>query len=178
MPKTHTKRDDIVRIVQLHKSGFSSLDISKETGASCRTVQRLVKKFVDGGSHELPVHTHGGGRVPKVSPRTLPVLKRQVECNPTLTARQIKEQNPILLGEASVRTVQRRLHDDLGFHKVVARKKPLVTERQKGNRVKFFNKYKDWGLDEWHKVLWTDEATFKVTDSNPTKVWRRKGSDP
>ncbi|KAK8386152.1 hypothetical protein O3P69_010700 [Scylla paramamosain] len=45
-------------------------------------------------------------------------------------------------------------------------------------RLAFVQKYSSWTLDEWRRVLWTDEATFRVSDTKGKKVWRRKGSDP
>ncbi|XP_064082561.1 uncharacterized protein LOC135198676 isoform X4 [Macrobrachium nipponense] len=178
MEKKYTKHDDIVRIIECHRLGLQTHEIVRQTGVKRRTVQNLVQKYRESGSQKIPTHGHGGGPAPKVSTCTLSVLKSQIEVNPTLNARQLKEQNLMLLGEASVRTVQRRLHEDLRYRKVAARKKPLITDQQKKNRLRFVHKYSDWDQEKWRKVLWTDEATFKVTDSNPNKVWRKQGSDP
>ncbi|KAK8388469.1 hypothetical protein O3P69_020451 [Scylla paramamosain] len=55
----------------------------------------------------------------------------------------------------------------------------FLTERCIGKkRLAFVQKYSSWTLDEWRRVLWTDEATFRVSDTKGKKVWRRKGSDP
>ncbi|KAK8396087.1 hypothetical protein O3P69_005296 [Scylla paramamosain] len=58
-----------------------------------------------------------------------------------------------------------------------ARNKPFVSEVHRKKRLAFVQKYSSWTLDEWRRVLWTDEATFRVSDTKG-KVWRRKGSDP
>ena len=42
----------------------------------------------------------------------------------------------------------------------------------------FARKYSSWTVDEWRKVLWTDESAFRVSDTKGKRVWRRKGSDP
>lgn len=39
-------------------------------------------------------------------------------------------------------------------------------------RCSFARNHKDWDLVEWRKVLWTDEATFSISDNKGTKVWR------
>lgn len=41
------------------------------------------------------------------------------------------------MAHVSVRTVQRRLHDDLKFSHHTARKKPIVTLEQRKNRIAF-----------------------------------------
>ncbi|MPD06228.1 hypothetical protein E2C01_102025 [Portunus trituberculatus] len=50
-----------------------------------------------------------------MSKRTLKVLQRQVEAEPGITAKELKEKNPQLLQNVSVRTIQRRLKDDLCY---------------------------------------------------------------
>ena len=178
MSRKLTSHDDIVRIIERHKLGESSSQIAAAVGIKPRTVRNLVRKFVEGGNHDLPRHTHGGGTSKKQSPRTLKVLKRQLDKNPTLTARKLKEDNPQLLGETSVRTIQRRLSQDLGYSKVSAKRKPLITATQKKNCVAFAKKYASWDLEKWRKVMWTDESTFFTSDPSGTKVWKRKGDDP
>ena len=178
MSKKYTSHDDIIRVIQCHRDGLTTKEIEASVGVKQRTVQNLIKKYKASGSKDLPLHSHGGGHSPKVSPRTLSLLKRRVETNPALSAKQLKVENPNLLGETSVRTVQRCLHDKLGFKKVTARRKPLITDRQRKNRLAFAKKYADWDLVKWREVLWTDEATFRVTDSNPRRVWKKKGADP
>ena len=73
----------------------------------------------------------------KTRPRTLNILKRQVDNEPSITARQLKEMNPNLLSNVSIRTIQRRLHVDLEFRRQVAKRKPLITARQQRNRLRF-----------------------------------------
>ncbi|MPC86776.1 hypothetical protein E2C01_081612 [Portunus trituberculatus] len=79
------------------------------------------------------------------------VIKKQLEHNPRVTARKIKESNPGLFGEVSVRTDSHCIHD-LGYtsHHPV---KPLLTLNQRCRR----------DADKWLDVLWTDESTFTVT---------------
>ena len=149
MSKPRVKRDDIIRVIECFKVGLETREISEQTGVNIRTVQRLIRKHKASGSGEVPTHGKGGIPPRKVSPRSLPLLKRIVDANPTITAKQLKEQNPLLLGEASVRTVQRRLHEDLKFSKVKARKKPLVTDRQKAKRLAFAKKYSNWDISKW-----------------------------
>ncbi|KAG7165129.1 putative Transposable element Tcb1 transposase-like 8, partial [Homarus americanus] len=112
---------------------------------------------------ELPAPLPKSGRPKLLSPRTLKVISRQVWSNPSLTAREVKERNPRLLSHVSLRYVQQALHNGLGFKSFRARRKPLLTKRQKENRVKFCKKYEVWDLETWRSVLWSDEATFSVT---------------
>lgn len=102
---------------------------------------------------------------------TLKIFKRQVDVNPRITAHELKEKNPRLFSQVALCTIRHRLHDNLKFKQVMPRKKPLLTERQRKNRLVFAKKYVQWDLDEWRKVLWSDEATFQVTGSRRGKVY-------
>ena len=165
-------------IIDLHKAGHTVNEISELKGLSKRTVRHLIKKFKDGGGVEIPKPKKAPGRRPKTSERTRNVLKRQIEVNPSLTAREIKEQNPLLLHDVSIRCVQETLKRDLGYRSFRARKKPLINERQKKKRVEFAKAHKDWTLEQWRTVLWSDESTFCVSGRTFSRVRRKEGSDP
>ena len=177
MPGSYTSHDDIVRIETLHKQGLSALQIAKETGVNRRTVYRLVTRYKKSGGVSITPHQHAGGNPKKIDERLLRRITKQVKENPTLTAKNLKESNQEDLGTTSVRTIQETLHNS-GWRKVAARKKPLLTLRQRRARRAFAKNYKGWGLNEWREVLWSDEASFFVSDSKGKTVWRAPDQDP
>jgi len=103
---------------------------------------------------------------------TLSVIKWELNKNPTIT----KEQNLLLLRNVSIRTIQRNIQKKLDYRKMSACKKTFVNEKQRKMRCAFARSHKDWDLVEWRKVLWTDEATFSISDNKGTKVWRPRDS--
>ncbi len=72
-------------------------------------MRNWVKRFKDDGGVELPSAKPPPGPSKKTSVRTLTVLKRQLENTPKVTARELKEKNPRLLSEVSIRTVVKTL---------------------------------------------------------------------
>ena len=177
MSKVRTSSEKISAVVELYKAGIKNEQISAQTGVKVRTVRNLIARFKEGGGRSLPVHRHGGGKPRKISPITQRSLQRQVRRNPTLTARALKEQNQQTLGEVSIRTIQETLHD-AGYRKVAARRKPAITPSQRKKRIAFAKKYSEWDLAKWRSVLWTDEATFFVSDPKGKRVWKAPGADP
>ena len=120
----------------------------------------------------MPVPKPRSGRPALISPHTSKVIRRDVVKDPASTARDLKEQHPDLLGGPSgpsVRTFQRHLHDNLGYKSYRAVKKPMITLRQKKNRVEFAKRYKEWTDDQWNGVVWSDESMFTVTDGGKGK---------
>lgn len=64
------------------------------------------------------------------------------------------------------------------FRSYRARRKPLLTPQQKAKRFRFAKKYATWDAEDWRHVLWSDEATFKVTGSGYQRVYRPPHADP
>ena len=169
---------EVEQVIALHKAGIVVKDIARQTRVKVRTVQRLIKRFKDEGGVCAPHPKPKAGRPRKVSQRTIKVMKRHLAATPKLTARQLKEKNPHLLADVSIRTIQQRIHEDIGFGNFKSRPKPLLTPRNMQNRVKFCTKYEAWTEDDWKEVLWMDEATFFVSGSHHNRVYRPRGSDP
>ena len=72
-------------------------------------------------------------------------------------------------------TVRRRLCG-AGLMGRVASRKPLLKEKNRKKRLAWAKKHKDWSLEQWQKVLWSDESKFEVFGSKRrTYVRRRKG---
>jgi hypothetical protein len=57
-------------------------------------------------------------------------------------------------------TVRRRLRES-GLYGRIAAKKPLLKDTIK-KRLAWAKKHKQWTLDWWKSVLWSDESKFEV----------------
>ena len=178
MSRKVISREDVGSVIGLYNANHKVSEIVNLTGVNWRSVYRLISKFVAEGSDKLPTPKRTPGRPRLTSERTCKVISRQVNANPTLTARKIKETNPGLLGKVSLRSVQQLLHDKLDYRSFQPRRKPLLTVAQKKKRISFAKKYSVWTLEEWRKVLWSDEATFTVSGCGHSRVYRRPDSDP
>ena len=153
----HLTPCQIAVITALCKAGHSNNFINQQTGVSTRSVQRGTNRFKDSADGNVTLQEKIPGRPRKTSARTLNINKKQVEVCPTIRARQIKEQNPQVLGNVCTRTVRRRLREDLGYTRCTARKKPLVTYWQRMNRLQFARKHMHWNMRQWKNVIWSDE---------------------
>ena len=134
--------------------------IAEQTGVKPRTIQNIVRKYKEGGGTDVPTHKTSPGRPRKLTNRTLKIIRRQVDLNPSTSMKKVKFNNPQLLGNVSTRTVQRRMSTDLGYRKVKPAKKSDINEQQMKNRKSFALERKDWDINKWRQVLWSDEAIF------------------
>ena len=56
----------------------------------------------------------------------------------------------------------RRFFDSKGYHRRIARTKLFLTAKQKIARQLFADTFGDWSVEDWNKVIWTDECAFIV----------------
>lgn len=66
---------------------------------------------------------------------------------------------------------------DLRYCSCHAVSKPRLTRAHIIKRLTFVSQHKDWDLNRWRRVLWSDEASFQVTDNQRNRVYRRHGSN-
>lgn len=164
-------------IWSLHKAGFGAKRIVEETGVAKRTVERWLKRCREAADGGAPEHLPKCGRPRKCNTKTLHLIKRQLNVTPTSTARELKENNPALLSDVSVRSVQRYVLRDLGLVSRSPAVKPLLTPRHIKKRLTFAKEHKDWPLQRYRSILWSDESVFTVTGTNFGKVRRPRNSD-
>ena len=73
--------------------------------------------------------------------------------------------------QISRRTAQRRLHER-NYKKCLKTRKPFVSNVNRRKRLKFAKLYRHWTVDQWKKVVWSDESPFGLRCQNRSNVWR------
>lgn len=74
--------------------------------------------------------------------------------------------------ETLIKTFERE-----GYHRRIARRKPLLTEKHKQHRLEFAKEHVNWSQDQWKRVLWTDEASIKCGWFGQVYVTRTTGEE-
>ena len=65
--------------------------------------------------------------------------------------------------DASVYIVRRRLHKER-LHRYTPAYKEKLTARHGASRLQFAGQHLDWGIEDWAKVIFSDEKSFSSTD--------------
>lgn len=59
---------------------------------------------------------------------------------------------------------------------VVKKKRPLLTKRHRKDRLDFALSHQDWTMEDWKKVVWSDETKINRLGSDGRKwVWKKAG---
>ena len=105
----------------------------------------------------------------------LPLLKRirSLELPASEIAAQINASQSSSNRHISTSTVQRRQRESC-LHGRFAAKKPLLKDTNKKKRLTWAKKHKQWTLDRWKSVLWSDEYKFEMFCSDLFVFVRRR----
>ena len=73
------------------------------------------------------------------------------------------------IAHISADTVRKRLYET-DFHGRAPVKKPLLSKKHIKNRLAFGLRHQSWTVDDWKKVLFTDETKINKMGSDG-KIW-------
>ena len=115
------------------------------------------------------------GRPPKLDARARRALIRHVERNPHDKLASLG--TPSRSGQKLSRKTVRSYLKTAGYLRFKARRKPFLTKKHKAARLRWAREHVGWTLEDWIRVIWTDEATFETgLDSCTCYVTRRPGT--
>lgn len=160
-------------IIALHKIHLSNREIAKRLHISHQTVDYNVKKFNENGSVKYRVRQYSRKTTTKEDDFIVNIsLRDRKLCVPDITAEVNKTfKNPI-----SESTVRRRLKEK-GIYGRVAVKKPLLRPANVKKRFQWAKEHKKWTIDQWRKVLWSDESKFEIFGSKRKIYVRRRKNE-
>ena len=101
------------------------------------------------------------------------VLSKIVKCNKRSSLKDLtKEYNQSTPCKVSTRTVQRKLHF-LGYTRRSVRKTISIKAVNKTRRLAWCRGKIHWTIDNWEKVMFTDEMMIVICPDGKTKIWRK-----
>lgn len=151
------------RVIGLHEAKKTTKEISETTGINLRTVQRIIKEWKDSG--ECSSSRDNCGRKKILSDRDRRSLKRLVKKNRKKSTLQITTMFNAGVKTVSARTMRRELKG-LGLNSCTATRKPLVSQMNRRKRLQFAKAHKNWTVEDWKRVMWSDESRFTLFQSD------------
>ena len=162
------------QVVTLRQQGVSYRLIAKQIKLSKSTVEDVWKRYLETGSHE---NRPRSGRPPASTSRQDRHLVRMSLQDRFLTAPQLRVEWKESCGvSVSKSTVNCRLVA-AGLNGRISRRKPLLTQRHRRLRLEFARQYQCWTVDDWKRVLWSDESKFNLFHSDGRTYVRRRVSE-
>ena len=166
-----TSEQKVADILALLQQGVSIREVARRVPVSKSLVSKIRQK------HSITTKTSKGGRPPKLSVQTKRLIVRKItsgECDTATEAQKIlKNVQGINVHANTVRNALRKA----GKKGAIKQKKPLLSARHTRLRLEFARKYKDWTLDDWKRVIWSDETKINRFGSDGRKwCWKKPGT--
>ena len=157
-------------ILVLSESGLPARQIASKTGLGKSTVARVIKEI-------LPEKEN----VKLGCPSKLSSLdKRRIVSSITTGKADNAVQATHLINSAlsspiSAQTVHNVLKA-ASLKAVVKKKKPLLSTKHRKRRLDFALKHKDWTMEDWTRVIWSDETKInRIGSDGRIYVWKNGG---
>lgn len=170
------KRSDIsavivAQMVTLRREGYTEREIARRLKCSPSSVHKCVVRFEMTGKF---VARKRPTRSRTTSVRTDCMIHRCARLDPTITSKDILANLPPNV-KCSSRTIRRRLANDFCLKSYKAARKPLLSQKNRKDRLTFCRLYENWTTEDWHKVLFSDESTVSQYATHLTRVRRPSG---
>ena len=159
------------QVKSLLESGLSIRDVAAQLQVSKLFVGKLRRSLT---SLQMTLYN---GRPRLFTARLERKIARQAESGKSLTAVDVKNDlESTTLAIVSSNTVRRSLKRS-GLHARIRKKKPLLRSQHRAARLAFAKKYEKWTMDDWNKVVWSDETKINLFGSDGRYYcWKKKGS--
>ena len=148
----------------------STTQIAKELNKPESTISDIISSLKRDLC--LPTATVRTGRPPRLTRRMIRGAIREVYRNRQITAKQLTlVLSPII--SVGTATLKKALYRH-GFASRIAARKPYLMPRHRFNRLLFAKQHENWTIEQWSKVIWTDESSFEIGKNyRQVRVWRR-----
>lgn len=172
-PARNLTEQEAVKIVTLMEEGYSQREVAQRIGVHHTTVGRCLRRFRETDSY---TRRPGQGRKKSTSQIDDRFIRQQALRNRFLTGNELKNRlRDVRNVEVSSRTVRRRLNG-FGLTARHPAKGPLLTREHKRARLDFAREHVEWTLNDWQRVLFSDETRVGLRSSDGRIfIWRRPG---
>ena len=165
------------QVVALHEhAGLSTREIAGAVGVSQSSTSRIISRYRSTNSYESYRFLCGSER--KTDERGDRVLLKLSRENPRATSsdlsHKLKDDYHIDISPSTVR--KRLTENDRPAYRPL--KCQVLTEDMKNRRLAWCREYKDWTLDDWHKVIFSDETSVEIQPAASQFVRRNSGETP
>jgi transposase len=169
-PISERKRADIMALIN---QKLSSRGISKRVGVSHSAVCKIRK------ANNPEADVSKGGRPRVVTPQLRRLIVREITSGQSPTAENVRkklhENCGVDLSAESVRNALR----NVGMKGAPKQKKPKLSARHIKARLDFARKYSSWTIDDWKRVIWSDETKINRLGSDGRLwCWKNPGERP
>ena len=159
----HLTDIDIAKILALAKAEIPQREIASLMKCSKNAVQHTLATYLFETFQGLNPRREYQRKTTKREDRYIERALKQHSFTPLQDITNI-------IGLPISETTVRRRRSEAGLGSYVAAEKPGLSDENIMNRLKWALRYKDWTIEDWKKVIWSDESSVWI-GVNPRRQW-------
>ena len=167
----HMGADTKAKILVKRAQGLNSSAISKNVERPRQTIEKFLKRY---DIRNTLYNNYRANKPRAFDERTERLLCRTALKNRRATARQLKDMLQLTCSTECIRQTLKK-------NGICARrllKKPALNKKQKQLRLRWAHDRKNWTIQQWRRILWSDEKKLNLYHSDGKQtVWRRNGEE-
>lgn len=152
------------------KNGEKQVEVAARFHVSQNTVSRTWNRWKE--THSVK-NRKISGRPRKTTPGQTRLIVRQAKKDPFMTAVEVRQYAQDNLGLTMTDRTARNILIRAGLRGRVPAKKPWISKKNRAARMKFANDHKDWTVQQWARILWSDESKNNLFGSDGIRFVRR-----
>ena len=152
------------------EAGMTKTEVAKRLDIDRTTVQRWWRKYNDGE----PLEDTPRSSEPIVVSRVPKIVITKLNGKKGQSTRKLAKRLTAKGYPMHASTVWRHRRRIMKVRPFKNRKEPLLTEKQRTARLALATAHRDWTVDDWRNILWTDEYPYEIFHApNPQndRVW-------
>ena len=158
MANRNQKHAQIITLAE--NTGKRTREIAEAVGVNQSTVSRVIKQFRETGDFQTR-YQNCGGHNKVFNERDIRHIRSLCVQSPKSTANELRLQLGAAGDGVSVSTMKQALQE-AGCHTKKPIKRLLLTESHKQKRLEWARQHREWTIEDWKKVLWSDETMICV----------------
>lgn len=159
-------KSTVTTIVSLLTTGHSYASIKAQTGASAGSITKIRQDYCP------EVAVSSGGRPKKLTTANIFYTKRAIRTGKIKNAVQASKTLSTLNNDTITPQTVRNALKSTGMISVAKQRKPLLVARHRKARLEFAERHLDWTVEDWKKVVWSDETKINRFGSDGRdQVW-------
>lgn len=163
-------------IITAKMLGHTNTDISKVIGCSRSTVRRVWESYQLGNPSKKRI-----GRPRILNETERKHVKRFVVRNKKTRRQTLSQIRLNVMNKTNKNISKQTIRNELArqsLHSRIPRFSPLISERNKERRLLWARTYENWTVEDFKKVLWSDESTYtQFRTSGFGRVWREPSEE-
>lgn len=163
----HLSSEETAQVINMYNEGRTQKDIAQHFKVSQATISSKLVIF----KVEKRISRKKSTRKPLADSNILEQIENQLGFDPYMTLKELKEELDLPFSKTTISRCVKRT----GLRSGISPRKFIIKPADVEKRLNFAHLHRRWSVDDWKRVIFTDEAGLDNSGKFHKRVWRPRG---